>query len=75
MALVGFHIVHRTFSAPQWVWATFEHQANAPDYANVVNGNLPRSKYSYFDPGCISNACTYNALPQFPWTPASPGRA
>lgn len=28
--LVGLHIMVRTQSAPQWVWATFEHVANSP---------------------------------------------
>jgi len=31
MGLVGLHIITRTSSAPQWVWSTFEHVANAPD--------------------------------------------
>jgi hypothetical protein len=29
VALVGMHIVHKTESNPQWIWATFEHQDNA----------------------------------------------
>ena len=28
MGLVGLHIVQKTPSAPQWVWATFEHTGN-----------------------------------------------
>ncbi len=28
MGLVGLHIVQKTSSAPQWTWATFEHQGN-----------------------------------------------
>src|SRR5262249_55963779 len=31
MGLVGLHIITRTSNAPQWVWSTFEHVANAPD--------------------------------------------
>jgi hypothetical protein len=31
MGLVGLHIITRTSFAPQWVWSTFEHVANAPD--------------------------------------------
>ena len=30
VALVGMHIVHKTKSRPQWIWATFEQIDNAP---------------------------------------------
>jgi len=30
IALVGFHIVSKTPSLPQWVWSTFEHVDNVP---------------------------------------------
>ncbi len=28
--LVGMHIAHKTWWAPQWIWSTFEHVDNAP---------------------------------------------
>lgn len=28
VGLVGFHIMHKTPSAPQWIWSTFEHVRN-----------------------------------------------
>ncbi|TQV78480.1 hypothetical protein [Denitrobaculum tricleocarpae] len=28
--LVGLHVAHKTFWAPQWVWSTFEHVDNVP---------------------------------------------
>jgi hypothetical protein len=28
--LVGFHLIRKTYRAPQWVWATFEHLENVP---------------------------------------------
>jgi hypothetical protein len=31
VALVAFHIIHKTQSQPTWIWATFEQQDNAPD--------------------------------------------
>lgn len=31
VGLVGLHIVHKTSSAPQWVWSTFEHVDNVPE--------------------------------------------
>jgi hypothetical protein len=30
VGLVGLHIVHKTQSSPQWIWASFEHVQNAP---------------------------------------------
>lgn len=31
MALVGLHVVRKTYFAPQWIWMTFEHKDNVPD--------------------------------------------
>ena len=67
VGLVGFHIVHRTYSAPQWTWATFEHEANAPTYAEVLSGNPPKGHYSYFDLDCVKSGCALNQLPDHPW--------
>lgn len=40
MGLVGFHIVQKTPSAPQWVWSTFEHVDNVtgthPSFARTT---------------------------------------
>ncbi len=30
VGLVGLHIVHKTKSSPQWIWASFEHVDNVP---------------------------------------------
>jgi hypothetical protein len=32
MGLVGMHIIHKTPNSPQYIWSTFEHVDNAPDY-------------------------------------------
>jgi hypothetical protein len=55
MGLVGLHITHKTASAPQWVWATFEHIDNDPDLNSIKSGQ----KYSYYNnPNCtFSPAC------------------
>ena len=74
VGLVGFHIVHRTYSAPQWTWATFEHDANAPTHAEVMHGDLPKSQYSFFDVSCVKNRCGYNELPDHPWNAAATER-
>lgn len=75
VGLAALHIVHRTNSAPQWAWATFEHVANAPLYEDAMSGDLPRDSYSYFDTSCIEGACEYNRLPDHPWNPDRTGIA
>lgn len=42
MGLVGLHIIHKTTSGPQWIWATFEHLDNAPSASS-------RGHYSYYN--------------------------
>ncbi len=74
VGLIGLHIVHRTPSAPQWVWATFEHKSNAPwaDQFEKGTSDAPKGAYALFDPKkCPAglNDCSYNQLPQHPWNP------
>ena len=42
MGLVGLHIIHKTVSQPQFIWATFEHVDNVP----------PASSATFNNPGC-----------------------
>jgi hypothetical protein len=75
MGLVGLHIIHKTFNAQQFVWATFEHVDNAP-----TAGNLPSSgsgpQYTYYDAGCNPQTDPYKCVPnpptQDPGPPPSP---
>ena len=46
MGLVGMHIIHKTPTCPQYVWATFEHVDNCPD---VDQEGTDRS-YNFFVP-------------------------
>lgn len=77
IGLVGFHIAHRTNSAPQWVWSTFEHIDNAP-WIHDFKAGTPSGPYALFDPQkCPANPsgkpnCAYNKLPDHPWDPARP---
>jgi hypothetical protein len=78
VGLLGFHVVHLTNSAPQWVWATFEHIDNAPWLADFALGT-PKSPYSLFNASlCPAQggkpSCTYNALPAHPWNPQIPNQ-
>jgi hypothetical protein len=53
VGLVGLHVAAKTFWAPQWIWATFEHQRNAPTYQPVVGGPPPpEDDYVFYDPSC-----------------------
>ena len=50
--LVGLHIMVRTESAPQWVWATFEHVGNSPvvDLSEGVPSSITGTgNYSFWD--------------------------
>lgn len=66
VGLVGMHIGHKTQSAPQWLWSTFEHVDNVPTDAEVKSGKL-KAKYSYYDPKC--KTCPVNQIPPKPWNP------
>lgn len=52
--MVGMHIAVRTESAPQWVWATFEHVDNAPKVSIPFGDNKKEvdglgKKYSFWN--------------------------
>ena len=58
MGLVGLHIIHKTVSQPQFVWATFEHTDNTP----------PASPATFNNPGCkcqvaVPQACGGSETP------------
>ncbi|WP_257387495.1 hypothetical protein [Tahibacter caeni] len=66
LGLVGLHVAHKTAGAPQWIWSTFEHAANAPEQAAVDTGKLlPR--YNFYRDGC--SGCAVNEPPPRPWNP------
>lgn len=72
MAMVGMHIGHKTTKQPVWIWATFEHQLNAPDCESqspapsqpgeaTTNKTCPADTggvaYSFFPADCSDGAC------------------
>jgi hypothetical protein len=63
LGLVGFHIAHKTASAPQWVWSTFEQVDNVQVGQNAPVGLKP----SFFNPDCKD--CKVNKPPPKPWNP------
>ncbi|MGE0824974.1 MAG: hypothetical protein AB7G75_17405 [Candidatus Binatia bacterium] len=65
VGLVGLHIIHKTPTAPQWIWATFEQVDNAPDHRDVHSRQF-RPYYTFYNPRCgppSSPACEVNRKP------------
>ncbi len=52
MGLVGFHIMHKTPSAPQWIWSTFEHVNNVTSRTGAPT--------SFNNPRCDPKDCPPN---------------
>jgi hypothetical protein len=49
MGLVGFHLMSKTPSAPQWFWSTFEQEGNAPGACpGPTSRRIP--PYTYWNP-------------------------
>lgn len=63
LGLVGFHIMHKTKHAPQWVWSTFEQVDNLRVGPKAPAGLKP----TYFNPDCAK--CPVNKPPPKPWNP------
>jgi hypothetical protein len=63
LGLVGLHIAHKTASAPQWVWSTFEQVDNVQVGQNPPAGLKP----SFVNPDC--KTCPINKPPPKPWNP------
>ena len=53
VALVGFHIMHKTPTARQWIWSTFEHQANVRRSHGLAA--------SFHQPRCRGDHCVPNS--------------
>ena len=71
VGLVGFHIVQKTHSRPQWIWSTFEHVDNleGPHPRSFNDPNGPQSKAE----GCINgDPNTDECDPPEPLTKANP---
>jgi hypothetical protein len=68
LGLVGFHVMHKTKTRPQWIWTSFEHIDNVPEKKDVEARNLKRS-YNFFDPSCDAAKCKVNQTPPRPWDP------
>jgi hypothetical protein len=59
VGLVGLHIVHKTASRPEWIWATFEQVDNAADLPQGTNPITPGT-YNFTNATCPVATCTPN---------------
>ncbi|HYO12723.1 MAG TPA: hypothetical protein VE685_05980 [Thermoanaerobaculia bacterium] len=69
LGMVGLHIAHKTTSAPQWIWSSFEQVDNAPDQGQVEPAG---SHFNYYNAGC--KGCPVNEPPPRPWNASIPGQ-
>lgn len=66
LALIGAHVVGVVKDHPEFIWATFEHKANAPDCSAVPNAGpspvagLPWSLYTPNSPLSVQNQFDVN---------------
>ncbi|MDI5986448.1 hypothetical protein QLQ85_16775 [Halomonas sp. M4R5S39] len=66
LALIGMHVVGVVKDHPEFIWATFEHQANAPDCSAVPSGgaspvgDLAWSLYTPESPLAVQNQFDVN---------------
>ncbi|ASY66265.1 Cytochrome c family protein (plasmid) [Sinorhizobium sojae CCBAU 05684] len=56
VGLVGLHIIHKTDTFPDFIWATFEQVDNVPG----GSGSPPVNGYSFNNPDCTGPDCTPN---------------
>jgi cytochrome c len=59
MGLVGFHIAQKTYSAPQWIWSTFEQINNVP-------GPQASGHPAFYNPVCRSCKPNHQTRPGTP---------
>src|SRR5262249_205537 len=65
VGLVGLHIVRKTTTSPQWIWASFEHVSNVPS-----QGEPPAASYVFNDG---SGSAMANTAPSGARNPLVPG--
>ncbi|MFI5151506.1 MAG: hypothetical protein ACHQRM_17395 [Bacteroidia bacterium] len=60
VGLVAMHIMHKTYTPkpPFWIWTTFEHMNNAPEWKDR---KTTANKYSFFNPMCTT--CPVDTAP------------
>jgi len=80
VGLIGLHIIHKTSQFGDWIWSTFEHEANAPTCTDSAGGGScggDRPRWSLYNAACTS--CVPNDTMKlragdttFLWQPSPP---
>lgn len=60
LGLVGMHIVSKTPTHPEFIWATFEHKNNAPDCGNLSATPPLGGDWTFYDKDCTGDDCSTN---------------
>ncbi|QHU99560.1 c-type cytochrome [Synechocystis sp. CACIAM 05] len=63
MGLVGFHIMYKTPSAPQWIWSTYEQVDNVPGLNHSGSANTVFSFHGDRCVNCLTNQQTILGIP------------
>jgi hypothetical protein len=64
LGLVGMHIVSKTPTHPEFIWATFEHKNNAPDCANPTAAAPLGGDWTFYDQNCTGDCTTNEYTPK-----------
>jgi len=64
MALVGLHIIHKTASQPQWVWATFEHIDNVPNSVDIKADKTVNGNFTFYNNTCTVSPVSKDCKPK-----------
>lgn len=61
VALIGVHVVGVVAHHPEFIWATFEHNANAPDLpygmSTSADSAVSQSNYTFYKAGTKADSC------------------
>ncbi|UAJ73719.1 c-type cytochrome [Synechocystis sp. PCC 7339] len=63
VGLVGFHIMYKTPSAPQWIWSTYEQVDNVPGLEHDSSSNTAFSFHGDRCVNCLTNQQTEPGIP------------
>lgn len=63
VGLVGFHIMYKTPSTPQWIWSTYEQVDNVPglDHSTATN-----TVFSFYGDRCVNCLTNQQTIPGVP---------
>lgn len=66
LGLVGLHVVSKTPTHPEFLWATFEHRSNAPDCTDLAAKPPIGDAWTFFDAATCDNCETNQYRPPNP---------